>query len=581
MIFARSIATRLIAIVFSIYLIIALSVTLVHLVADFQDAREQVRQEIIGFHDTFDESITLALWEFDNELLYSLLQGALKIPIITGVEIQNKDGQRVMVVGEIPDRNTLYSLSHQTPLIYSGDDVPADMALGHVTLYSNDHVVFERVQVGLAFIIVNAIIKTVALWVIFLWVSKHLLRKPLEKFIAATAQLEYEEIARNIPAIATGGKHELAQLEVTFNQLVAKLHRSIGEKFKAEVILKESEERFRTLANVSPVGILYTDPEGNCLYTNSIWQVLTGQPTERALGRGWSDAVPGFDYAVLDRLKQPNAPADLFKREICMQHADGSPLWVLGLASPVRGADGGVIGFVGTITDITGQKQAEKVLKDYNQMLQSQVEERTQSLQNALAERTQLLVHQSELNERLVAKTAALRKANEQLNTLATTDSLTGVVNRREFFRLAEQELARARRYSHPTALMMMDIDHFKRVNDQYGHAIGDDALRHFTGICRQEMRSEDVIGRLGGEEFAILLPETDVESAQILAERIRASLTQSSVNTQAEPLQMSVSIGVTERAEGETQLKALLQRADSALYEAKNQGRNRVCVAS
>jgi diguanylate cyclase (GGDEF)-like protein len=136
--------------------------------------------------------------------------------------------------------------------------------------------------------------------------------------------------------------------------------------------------------------------------------------------------------------------------------------------------------------------------------------------------------------------------------------------------------LTRRQRYGHPFSLLMLDLDHFKRINDQWGHAVGDEALRQFADSVRCCLRAQDVAGRLGGEEFAILLPETGENVAMPVAERIRARMEQTPVPTEPGYCTVTVSIGVTQVEDGDD-LEALLRRADEALYAAKERGRNRV----
>lgn len=166
----------------------------------------------------------------------------------------------------------------------------------------------------------------------------------------------------------------------------------------------------------------------------------------------------------------------------------------------------------------------------------------------------------------------------EKAQSQAITDSLTSVYNRRGLFQIGEFELSRARRIGRPFCALMFDIDHFKRVNDHYGHATGDQTLRGLAERCRIISRTVDIIGRYGGEEFVILLPETRPESARLVAERLRQSITTEPFTTDAGPLRITVSIGVAEAADLDT-LGALIERADAALYAAKEAGRN--CVVA
>jgi diguanylate cyclase (GGDEF)-like protein len=165
----------------------------------------------------------------------------------------------------------------------------------------------------------------------------------------------------------------------------------------------------------------------------------------------------------------------------------------------------------------------------------------------------------------------------EETKYLATIDDLTGCLNRRHLFELGERELKRHHRLKHPLAALMFDIDRFKDVNDRHGHAVGDEVLRVLCERASLYTREIDLLGRYGGEEFALLLPETDLTEALEIAERLRLA-TSEIMTIGALSLRISISIGVTD-ADGDVSLSHLLQRADTALYQAKNKGRN--CVVA
>jgi diguanylate cyclase (GGDEF)-like protein len=169
-----------------------------------------------------------------------------------------------------------------------------------------------------------------------------------------------------------------------------------------------------------------------------------------------------------------------------------------------------------------------------------------------------------------------LARHADELEKLATTDALTGMHNRRHFLELADVEWSRFRRYQRPLSMLTVDIDHFKLVNDRFGHDAGDQALTLVAEICR-ERRAADVVGRIGGEEFALLLPETELHQAVVVAERIRSALTARPFVAETVALPLTVSIGVAAATLGMSGIGALLKAADRALYEAKAQGRNRV----
>lgn len=170
-----------------------------------------------------------------------------------------------------------------------------------------------------------------------------------------------------------------------------------------------------------------------------------------------------------------------------------------------------------------------------------------------------------------------LKKALVELETLATTDSLTGISNRRHLLTLAEREFQRAQRYRNPFSILMLDIDHFKSINDTYGHATGDEALKLMADVTRNALRQVDIFGRFGGEEFVVFLPETPLPDAVTVADRIREAIASVSVAMDDAVIRMTVSIGVATYQTEEPNLDTLLMRADKALYEAKQRGRDRV----
>jgi diguanylate cyclase (GGDEF)-like protein len=181
------------------------------------------------------------------------------------------------------------------------------------------------------------------------------------------------------------------------------------------------------------------------------------------------------------------------------------------------------------------------------------------------------------LELRVAERTRALEEANARLNRLATLDPLTGVWNRRRFLELAGAELGRARRYGRHLGIFLLDLDRFKLVNDTYGHAAGDEVLRTVVKRTREALRASDHIARFGGEEFVVLLPETDEEGTSIVAERVRVSLAQTPVLTDGRAVPITGSIGVANWLPDEASIEQTLRRADSALYAAKQAGRNRV----
>jgi diguanylate cyclase (GGDEF)-like protein len=224
----------------------------------------------------------------------------------------------------------------------------------------------------------------------------------------------------------------------------------------------------------------------------------------------------------------------------------------------------------------------DELSRSFNSMRQTLAQE----LQLRDRDQAELVMHRERLEHLVEARTAELAEKNQllqeqhdEMQRLARVDSLTGVNNRRHFEELAEREIARSKRQHEPLSLLLLDVDYFKQINDRRGHAVGDLALKQLCQTCLRLLREIDVFSRMGGEEFAILLPSAALTDAALVAERVRSSVADSRLETSdGSPLQFTVSIGISTLGAEDT-LGVLLRKSDEALYRAKNQGRNRVCT--
>ena len=217
-----------------------------------------------------------------------------------------------------------------------------------------------------------------------------------------------------------------------------------------------------------------------------------------------------------------------------------------------------------------------------------QLDESLQQIKEKEAELTRI---NKELRQEIeLRKTTeeSLRQSEELYRQLAITDPLTGIFNRRHFYQIAESELQRSCRYCRPLAVIMIDIDYFKRVNDNYGHAIGDQVLQALASLVREALRAVDIFARYGGEEFIVLLPETDLRSVRPVAERLCRKIGETPLPIEPNHINITISVGASAfdpsmqplPSSKKVTLDQLIDLADKALYEAKKAGRNRVCIS-
>ncbi len=313
-----------------------------------------------------------------------------------------------------------------------------------------------------------------------------------------------------------------------FSAIAAQVSQAIERKH-AEQKLINKEMLLRTIVGTIPDLVWLKDSNGRYLFCNEVFERLYGAKEAEIIGKTDYDFVSpeladlfcSYDRKVMLTGQQS------VNEEFVTFAADQQEAFLETKKTPLRDAQGNLIGILGIARDISEHK-----------------------------------------------------KMQEKLQRQAITDELTGIYNRRHFMYRAEEEVQRMRRYGGAGSLLMLDLDSFKRVNDVFGHPVGDTVLQSVTEICQQMLRCNDVFGRIGGEEFAILLMETDVEQAKLVAERVRKSIEEAVFFAKADQaITLSVSIGVTQYNSPDDTLLQLLSRADNALYAAKNGGRNRVVV--
>ena len=291
------------------------------------------------------------------------------------------------------------------------------------------------------------------------------------------------------------------------------------------VALSNEESAFHSLINVMPDLVFQKDLTGCYVNCNESFAKYVGRRRLEIRGLRPRHLYPPHIARVLE---EDDNKVFMFRKtvrnEAWATDAEGNRAFFDTVKTPYYGADGELLGLIGVSRDITKRYEME-----------------------------------------------------EKLRELATTDELTGLFNRRTIMQKAKTEVSRAIRYRRPLSVLMLDVDHFKSINDTHGHDMGDEALQQVAHCCRSSLRESDFLGRYGGEEFLVILPETFREDAFVLAERLREKLAHCPIRHLGVVLSVTLSVGLSclylERPDT---LDALLKRADVALYQAKARGRNR-----
>jgi diguanylate cyclase (GGDEF)-like protein/PAS domain S-box-containing protein len=342
-------------------------------------------------------------------------------------------------------------------------------------------------------------------------------------------------------------------------QQIHGFHQSQTQLQKSKESLRESETKFVNLFQRSPTPIALINLQNECMMeVNDALLNQFGFSRDEFIGRTpgelklWVNPADRANY--LQQLAQDNV-VDRF--EALLQHKDGTHIVCMVSSRMFSECEQRLNIF--SITDVTHLREVEQEIRDLNRDLEQRVAQRTAKLELALE---------------------SVKNMQADLERMAMTDELTSVPNRRFFLQQLEQEIERSRRYHRPMCLAMLDLDHFKQVNDRFGHAGGDEVLKHFSRFIRSRLRTGDLLGRLGGEEFAILLPETGVNSALFVLQRIRESLAQQALDHIAPDFHYTFSGGIASLPD-DANLTAttLLANADHALYQAKENGRNQIFI--
>ena len=298
--------------------------------------------------------------------------------------------------------------------------------------------------------------------------------------------------------------------------------RDVTEQKRAHEDIQASEERFRSLFEQSMDAIYIVDYDGSNMKANRAWMELFGYTSDELKTLNVIDlyANPADRQLLLRRIEHAETVAD----EVRFKKKDGTIFDCARTVAARRDKSGAIVAFQGIMRDVTDE-----------------------------------------------------RRAQNELERLARYDTLTGLLNRRTILARLDEWMRHIQRYKGRFCVVMLDLDHFKQVNDEHGHQVGDRVLTQTAEVLRQGLRETDVAGRYGGEEFLILLPRTNCEGARIVAERIRKMIEKTPMSSgEGQTFTVSISLGIGERTDDDS-VDTLVNKADQALYQAKANGRNRV----
>lgn len=345
--------------------------------------------------------------------------------------------------------------------------------------------------------------------------------------------------------------HSYLQDEVQLALTIARHVAFAISRQQADDALRASGEMYRILYEDNPSMYFTADEDGLTLSVNKYGISQLGFAPEELIGRPITDVFHPEDRESVrlqfeSCLEHPEQTVQIEARKI---DKSGMVRWVREAACAVRDVQGHLVVLV-TCDDITKRRLAEDELRHANRSLQAAHKELQQMF------------------------------AYEQV--LARTDALTGLINRRHFFELAEREFISSIRYKRPLALILFDVDGFKKANDTFGHAFGDDTLVKISQVAKSQVREVDILARYGGDEFIVLMPETNAGQAFMIAERIRKEVEYANIDAEGVSMSATVSLGIAELTSAtDRSAEAIISRADKALYAAKQAGRNHAVIYS
>lgn len=385
----NSIAIRLLKTVFLFYMVITFVLTSLHMYYEYASTKNKVQLDLKVIGETFSPGLSKALWDINLDQMKPMFLSMVELPTVIGVRLTDENGKEIASSGQIEEdpEKTIVSDSrvreeghfqYSFPLTYgqSGEDI----FLGRATIYSNRGVVFERVKNGFILIMVNAVIKTVALWLLVLWVSNKLIRRPLEKLAKAVEELDLDKLDGSHLSLDTKGGDELNTLENAFNSMAGKLLQARKKHEDDHDEIDRSRRQFQSIVDNAPSVIFMKDIDGKYLLINDKFESLFHVSRNKVIGMKDHDIFPREMADTFRENDRKVAEAGhALKMEEVAPHDDGIHTY-LSVKFPLHDGSGNIYAVCGIATDITERKEMEDLLKNFNSRLQDEVQEQTKKL---------------------------------------------------------------------------------------------------------------------------------------------------------------------------------------------------------
>jgi len=541
--FSHSLTGRLFKLVFGGYVILAVAVTIIQLSLEYSTVKQTIAEDLASIGQSFNGAVTGAMWEMDRPLLQTIGTGMAQSSMITGVKISSNSGEIFAAIGDIPspgstDPNNLFLHTQFYTSILQRKGLNGMRELGELTVYSDRSIAIDRVMYSFIVILINSLIKTLGLWVIFYFVITRSLSRPLSQLTDVVSRLEFAAESKDPIPLDNSHKSilkqdELGRLMSSMDKMQQRLFKARSALTKVNSDLEEKvTERTRDLADALAFNetILHSSPfpvgvysvTGQCVLANNAYAEFVGTTQESLLVQNFHNIDSWKKCSLLaDCLTAVSEHAPQ-KHEATVTTSFGKTVWFEYQIIPTL--LNGVVHLLIQFFDLTARKEME-----------------------------------------------------EELRYVAMHDSLTRLPNRRLLLDRISHAIRNSKRKSTYGAILFLDLNKFKRLNDTHGHEIGDMLLRAVAERLLHVVRESDTVARLGGDEFVVLI-EGLSDNLDLAAEYVDSVVSKIHLALSEEYIlkdishESSVSIGVELFLGDEHEPEQILKQADLAMYNAKGE---------